>query len=370
MPMLKKIKKLIKTPSLFFKDYLNKKYPIHLNEIKCPQEEEQIIISYDEKLERTFKNNAPIDIVFTWVNNDDLIWSDKYNHFKKSGNKELGRYATDSARFENHDELYYSLQSVHKFLPWVRNIFIVTDNQIPAWLEKFKSKKIIIIDHTEIIPGKFLPTFNSHVIEAFLHNIPEISESFIYFNDDVFVARPLEASHFFKNNGHASLFVSSKNLSQMVERGTLTPTLSASLLSSALIEETFNHRPDNPLVHTYVPLRKSDFLDVWELYKDEIESFLMNKFRTDSDLNLATFLVPWFSYYKGNSILQRDICYYFNIRSRSANSFYKALRKAKIDNHRPHSFCANDFNSLNAPFESYQDTLKKELDNYYETENK
>ncbi|MDF7650582.1 capsule biosynthesis protein CapC [Erwiniaceae bacterium L1_54_3] len=362
----KKLKKLITKPSLFFKDYLNKKYPVYLNEIKCPQEEEQIIMSYDEEIEKLFKNNDSIDVVFTWVDNKDLNWKEKYNFFSKIDTKSLGKYAKDSARFENHDELYYSLQSVIKFLPWVKKIFLVTDNQTPSWLKSIKTDKIHVVDHSEIIPSKYLPTFNSHVIEAHLHKIKDISENFIYFNDDVFVARALEASHFFKCNGHASLFISSKSLNYMLERGTLTPTLSASLSSSKLLQRKFGIRPETPLVHTYVPLRKSDYLQVWKCYEKEIESFLSNKFRTDNDLNLATFLVPWFSYLKGKSIIQRDICYYFNIRSRSAKSFYKAIRKAKNDGYSPHSFCANDFNSQNTPLESYQEILEAELKFYYE----
>ena len=45
------------------------------------------------------------------------------------------------------------------------------------------------MDHREIIEQEYLPTFNSHVIEANLHKIPNLSEHFIYFNDDVFVAK-------------------------------------------------------------------------------------------------------------------------------------------------------------------------------------
>lgn len=52
------------------------------------------------------------------------------------------------------------------------------------------------MDHREIIDHDYLPTFNSHVIEANLHKIPNLSEHFIYFNDDVFVAKPLQKAIF------------------------------------------------------------------------------------------------------------------------------------------------------------------------------
>ena len=78
------------------------------------------------------------------------------------------------------------------------------------WVSEYA--KVQHIDHSEIISSKYLPTFNSHVIEAHLHNIPNLAENFIYFNDDVFVARELPPGHFFKGNGLASIFISRKSL--------------------------------------------------------------------------------------------------------------------------------------------------------------
>jgi len=104
-----------------------------------------------------------------------------------------------SDRFTDYGELLYSLRSVSKYLKWVRNIYIVTDNQIPSWLnvEKTSNNKIKIINHTEIIPLEYLPTFNSHVIELFLHKIPNLSKYFIYLNDDIVFLKEIDISHFF-----------------------------------------------------------------------------------------------------------------------------------------------------------------------------
>ena len=50
---------------------------------------------------------------------------------------------------------------------------------------------IRVVPHSEIFPDTGdLPTFNSHAIEACLHRIPDLSENFLYFNDDVFLGRP------------------------------------------------------------------------------------------------------------------------------------------------------------------------------------
>ena len=42
--------------------------------------------------------------------------------------------ANDNNRYRDSDELRYSIRSIVKNAPWVRRIFIVTDNQIPHWL--------------------------------------------------------------------------------------------------------------------------------------------------------------------------------------------------------------------------------------------
>lgn len=249
-------------------------------------------------------------------------------------------------------------------MPWVQTIYIVTDAQSPPWLSEQNHPKIKIIDHTEIIDKQYLPTFNSHVIEANLHKIPNLSEHFIYFNDDVFVARPLKAEHFFRANGIASLFVAAKRLSAMQQKGIMTPTLAASLNGIGLLQKQHDHLIDMPLVHTYVPLKKSMYELAWQLYRDEIQAFLPNRLRTNYDLNMATFLVPWLTYLQGHAVFTREICYYFNIRSAHAPVQYAKLLKKNHAGQQPHSFCANDFNSIkNIP--DYQKKLISMLENYY-----
>jgi len=343
---MRKIKKFFKNPGIFIRDHLNKRYPVVRNEILCREEEENILLRHDLAIEKKIAVNFPVDVVFTWVDDKDPVWVARYNACRESFHGETGLYAKDPARFSNHDELKYSLRSVIKYLPWVRNIYIITDNQRPAWLDENYNKRVKIVDHKDIIPAQYLPTFNSHVIEAHLHHICGLAEHFIYFNDDVFVARPLPVGHFFKSNGIASLFVSQKSLNEMNKKGTSTPTLKASLAGRSLLAQQFDGEVlDSPLVHTYVPLRKSLYLKCWQAFEHEINSFLPNKFRANNDLNMATFLVPWFAYLDGSAVLARDICYYFNIRSPAAASYFNALHLSKKNGTLPHSFCANDFNT-------------------------
>ena len=364
--MKQKLKKLVKNPGIFFRDFLVKKYPIINCEQKYCENEEHAVYMTEQKIweigsKINIKNSFEVDIVYTWVNDKDPIWLKKR---QKYINHELAcEGSNNKARFEDHNELYYSILSVKKYLPWVRNIYIVTDDQIPVWLGN--DKQIHIVNHKEIIDEKYLPTFNSHVIEANIHKINGLSEHFIYFNDDVMVARPLEKGHFFRKNGLTSIFVSLKSLKIMQEKGIVTATLQASKNSNQILNKKFGHIIDSPLVHTYVPLKKSSFIKYWNENKELIEPFLNNKYRGKNDLNMATFLIPWSMYLNGESVVTSEICYYFNIRSPHAIRQYEKLLHAKMYKTAPHSFCVNDFKTENSNVENFEEKLTKFLKKYY-----
>ena len=361
----RKFTKLKNNPGVFFRDYFNKRYPVANTELGVDEAIETAFVEYSNINTVSMPDDRVIDVVFTWVDNTDEAWQKKYKRNKlEESAAQLGQYATDSARFDNHNELFYSVKAVKKYLPWVRNIYIVTDDQIPDWLNDIKG--VTIIDHTEIIDNEYLPTFNSHVIEAFLYRIPGLAENFIYFNDDVFVARELPREHFFSANNISSLFVSTKNLYDMQKKGVETPTLKASLHSIELLHRYYSYDIKNPLVHTYFPLKKSGYEKAWQLFGKEIKNFLTNKFRGHNDINMASFLVPWLLYCEAQAIEKVDICYYFNIRSRHAVTRYEKLLKLKENNASPHSFCANDFNSEGInKLPDYHERLMSMLKRYY-----
>lgn len=361
----RKIKKIIFNPGCFFRDFLLKKYPLLPNQNNIKYLTEEIIIDSEKTILESFNPKFEIDLVYTWVNSNDDDWKNSVNSALSLTSENLENFATDEARFESHNEIFYSLISVAKYMPWVRKIFIVTDKQTPK-IPASLVDKVVIIDHQEIIPAAFLPTFNSHVIEAYLHQIPELSEHFIYFNDDFFVSRPLLPSHFFRSNGLCSLFISGKSLETMNNNGKSTATLTASNNCNRIFIEKMNVSFDSPLTHTYVPLKKSMYDEAFKIFKNYIEKFSFNKFRSANDLNMATFLVPYLQYFRGVSTPHLDICYYFNIRSPHADSVYNNLLTVKNTNNAPHSFCANDFNSDNfKKNHNYHNNLVSFLEKFY-----
>ena len=141
-----------------------------------------------------------IDIVYTWCDgNDPKFQKERSELCKKLGIPEESDndQLNVERRHRNNNELLYSLRSVEKYAPWVHHIFIITNNQRPEWLND--NPKITIVNQNDIIPNEILPVFNSVAIEQYITNIPELSEHFIYLNDDMFFNRAVSPSTFFRN---------------------------------------------------------------------------------------------------------------------------------------------------------------------------
>jgi hypothetical protein len=139
----------------------------------------------------------PVDVVVTWVDGNDPIWHQEYSKYNDT--------PIDQERFVDVDELYYCLKSIESYLPWVRHTFLVTMRpQQPKYLEDFPNVQVIHHDQIYSNTG-WLPTFNSQSIETQLANIPGLSEHFIYFNDDVFIGKPLSKKFFFTSQGKPQL---------------------------------------------------------------------------------------------------------------------------------------------------------------------
>jgi len=135
-----------------------------------------------------------IDFVVTWVDGADKEWQKQ----KAQYSGEDG-YKNGDERYRDWDTLKYLFRGVEKFAPWVRKIHFVTNGQVPQWLNT-ENEKIHLVNHTDIIPEEYLPTFNSNAIEWNIHKIEGLSENFVYFNDDMFLIDSVDKTDFFKDN--------------------------------------------------------------------------------------------------------------------------------------------------------------------------
>lgn len=163
------------------------------------------------------KSQTPkIDFVITWVDGNDPKWQkEKEKALKKYLAQHPGSptfyYSTN--RYRDWGTLKYWFRAVEQYAPWVNKIHFVTCGHLPEWLDT-TNPKLHIVKHSDIIPPKYLPTFNSEAIEANLYKIPHLSENFVYFNDDCFLTNYVQPTDFFKKGkpcATASLSVTPTN---------------------------------------------------------------------------------------------------------------------------------------------------------------
>ncbi len=149
-----------------------------------------------DTIENQHIQDMEIDFVITWVDMNDPKWQVEFSQY--SSNKGNTKNGVSKARFRDYGFLKYWFRGVEKFAPWVRKIHLVTSVQTPEWLDT-DNPRINIVKHEDFIPKRFLPTFNSVVIERYMHKIPGLSEHFVYFNDDFYIISPVKQERFFKN---------------------------------------------------------------------------------------------------------------------------------------------------------------------------
>lgn len=139
-----------------------------------------------------------IDFVIAWVDGNDENLQKKREQYSSVDVKQ----ANQNTRFASQDEIYFCIASILKYVPYCGKIYVVTDQQTPKWLHHFDeicgADKIKIVDHTVLFKdhAEVLPTFNSLTIETMLWNIPELSQYFIYLNDDFFFNAPSNITDF------------------------------------------------------------------------------------------------------------------------------------------------------------------------------
>jgi len=154
-----------------------------------------------------------IDVVITWVNGSDLSFNRKlakhYKEFQASrGVRGASTKEIDPKRFLDSEELRFCLRSIEKFAPWVRMVYIVTNGQQPHWLDT-EHPQVKLVSHDRIfIDSSHLPTFSSPAIESNLHNIPGLSEHFLYLNDDIIFGQPVDKEDFISPDGTQSVWLS------------------------------------------------------------------------------------------------------------------------------------------------------------------
>ncbi|GAA0458201.1 exopolysaccharide phosphotransferase [Paractinoplanes deccanensis] len=285
----------------------------------------------------------PIDAVYTWVDGEDPGWYERKARALRDNGWVAGSsgQTANRSRFVSRDELRYSLRSLHAFAPWIRHVFLVTDDQVPAWLDLDRAD-LTVVSHREIFgdTGR-LPTFNSQAIESRLHRIPGLAEHFLYLNDDVFLGRPVPPEMFFTPGGLTRFFPSTARVDSAPRRPGDTPANSAGKNNRDLIRDAFGRVLTRKMKHTPHPSRRSVLAEIELRFADEVAATAGHQFRHPEDIALLSSLQQYYAYLTGRAA-PGEIEYLYTDLADPATPFRLArlLHNRNLD-----AFCLNDTDS-------------------------
>lgn len=245
-----------------------------------------------------------IDFVITWVDMTDSEWQSTFQKYSKA--KAESKNGVSDARFRDNGLLRYWFRGVEKFAPWVRKIHFVTCGQMPEWLDA-SNPKLNLVDHKDIIPAQFLPTFNSAVIERYIHRIPSLADRFVYFNDDFYIINTIEKERFFRdglpcdiavfdyNPSWSQWYKRIKNNIKLINRHFDKREVMARWHDKwfdasygmkrrwTFLLKHYGRFITLRVPHNAQPYLKSTFEDVWAAVGEELTATSSNRFRADND---------------------------------------------------------------------------------------
>lgn len=250
--------------------------------------------------------NYPIDFVVTWVDDRDIEW-------RRNKDLYVGDYSISNngeERYRNWDIFQYWFRAVERYAPWVNKIYLVTCGHYPTWLN-LNHPKLVLVKHSDYMDLSCLPTFNSIPIELNFHRIKNLSEHFVYFNDDVFLTADVTPDDFFRNGepvvcSEARPLINTPVNSPFDHQLFSVIGLMNKYNWKKCIEKApqkwFSHRLGLRISHnldTYrrgylsgffyshlaQGFRKSTFINVWNTYGEYLQECSRHKFRESRDIN-------------------------------------------------------------------------------------
>ena len=281
-----------------------------------------------------------IDLVYLWVDGNDPKWQAKRNSF--IGETNNSSQINCKGRYANNDELKFSLRSIEKYAPWIRKIFIVTDEQTPEWLDT-SNPQIKIIDHKEIMPAESLPCFNSSLIEHFLYKIPGLAEHFLYANDDMFINRQVSPNDFFTPTGLPIIRLVQKPFHKLlyfytekIRRKPLKNYTKTLILATQLVENKYGQTYTAKPHHNIDAYLKSDYQRIVEdTFCQEYSASNKNHMRNDNDINRI--IISYTGLAEGRGQLR-----YVTEKESVHLKIHRRHQYQKLSYYQPLFFCMND----------------------------
>lgn len=259
-----------------------------------------------------------IDFIVTWVDDSDEEWQAQKASYSPNKDNDV-----KSARYRDMNLMRYWFRGVEKFAPWVNKIHFVTCGHYPKWLN-LSHPKLNFVKHSDYVPQKYLPTFNSNSIELNFNRIKDLSEKFILFNDDMFILKSVNKKDYFKKNipcdqAFMTHFTPMLNWHDRQPCPNNIAVINKHFNKTSIIKKhlskwfNINYKIKSNFInllnvwnpkfsyiyepHLLVAYNKSEFESIWKIEPELVNQTCLNKFRDRDDV--SHFLIRHFRIMNG-----------------------------------------------------------------------
>jgi|688.fasta_scaffold301846_2 hypothetical protein len=226
-----------------------------------------------------------LDIVYTYVDNTDSEWLDQKNK-DKNNNIIEAKFDIECRSNSNLNELLYSIRSLELYFKGMYDkIYIVSNNKIlPKFLKN--TDNIIMICDKELLGNT---SYNSQAIESKIHEIPGLSEYYLYFNDDFILNGPVFLKDFL-NNGKLIWYEETNIIARLVKKKIISK-LYVSVISNKNKDTVHSARNytksiikcynNKQISHSCRIFKKSLVIKFYNKYSEYIDNLRLEKFRSE-----------------------------------------------------------------------------------------
>ena len=228
-----------------------------------------------------------VDAVLLWVDGADPTLQAEITARRAAMGDAADRaeatYGTSASRFAQRDELRYTLRSIEKFAPFFRNIYLVTNGQVPAWLNK-AHPRLRLTHHADFFPVGGLPTFHSDAIQSYVWRIPGIAEHFVLLDDDMCFLSPTSPADFYDAQGRI-IVAADKRLVQMRSGD---PTHRRAIATQTALARKLGPLSYTRIAHGPYAFTRSLMAKLWVTLPEELLRLSRTPFRRTDDIKVTS----------------------------------------------------------------------------------
>ena len=228
------------------------------------------------------KIDEKIDVIYTWVDDTFSGYLDILSRYSKTAQDRNPNRTRD-----NLDILKYSMRSLERFAPFVRNVYLVScAPQIPRWMN-LDAPGLKVVHHDAIMKeGYALPTFNSFAIVSSLAQIEGLSQRFLYVEDDMLFGRAAGLGDFVTDDGRLKVYPRwARTMPGSQHQRTDMSGWNAGLShSNYLLDQAFGARARHTVNHVPLMIDKAWFAEMIARWPDAFAHTRGSRFRSPGNV--------------------------------------------------------------------------------------